>query len=87
MRTTLTIDDDLLERLKDEAHRRRIAFRDVVNEALRKGLSGGAARSAKRFKLKTYPSRLRPGFDPAGFNKLADELEDEALAAKLVRGR
>lgn len=86
MRTTLTIDDDLMARLKEEAHRRRLPFRDVVNAALRRALGGGSS-ARKPFVLKTYPSKLRPGFDQAGFNKLADELDDEETAAKLGRTR
>jgi len=86
VRTTLTIDDDLMARLKEEAHRRKVPFRDVVNAALRRALGG--TRPAKRsVTIKTYASRLRPGFDPQGFNKLADELEDEAVASKLGRRR
>ena len=82
MRTTLTIDDDLMARLKEEASRRRLPFREVVNAALRRALSSPGGKK-KRPPLRTYPSRLRSGFDPAGFNKLADELDDEAAAARL----
>lgn len=83
MRTTLTLDDDLMERLKEEAHRRRVSFRDVVNEALRRGLARGAPPRAGRVKVRTWDAKLRPGFDPHGLNRLVDELEDEALVAKL----
>lgn len=86
MRTTLTIDDDLMARLKEEAHRRRVPFRDVVNAALRRAL-GGATAPRRPPPARTYASRLLPGFDPAGFNQLADELEDDALSGKLRRGR
>lgn len=82
MRTTLTIDDDLMERLQDEAHRRRVPFRQVVNAALRRALTGTPGKK-KAPAVRTYGSKLRPGFDPAGFNQLADELEDEALAGRL----
>lgn len=82
MRTTLTLDDDLMARLKEEAHRRRVPFRDVVNEALRRGLGRGPAPRAGKVKIRTWDAKLRPGFDPNGFNRLADELEDEALVAK-----
>lgn len=84
VRTTLTIDDDLVARLKEEMHRRRVTFREVVNSALRVGLLG-PRRPRKAFKVKTYASRLRPGFDAAGFNALADELEDEARSTTLGR--
>lgn len=85
MRTTLTIDDDLMARLKDEAHRRRVPFRDVVNDAIRRALTD--RRPRVKATTRTYPSKLRPGFDSAGFNQLADELEDEARAASLRRSR
>ncbi len=38
MRTTLTIDDDVLDRARAIAARQRSPFRRVVNEALRVGL-------------------------------------------------
>lgn len=38
MRTTLTIDDDVLERARALAAKLRTPFRAVVNEALRAGL-------------------------------------------------
>jgi hypothetical protein len=87
MRTTLTLDDDLVARLKDEVHRRRVPFRDVVNEAIRRGLAGGAVTRKKRVKLRTWKTKLRPGFDPNGFNRLVDELADEAFVGKLKAKR
>ncbi len=39
MRTTLTIDDDVLEKARSTAAKRRLPFRTVINEALRAGLS------------------------------------------------
>ena len=38
MRTTLSIDDDVLEKAKATAAKRRLPFRTVINEALRAGL-------------------------------------------------
>jgi Ribbon-helix-helix protein, copG family len=82
MRTTLTIDDDLMAALQEEARRRRTSFREVVNKSLRAGL-GGTPKKKSRAVVRVYESKLRSGFDPAGFNKLVDELEDEALSARL----
>lgn len=86
MRTTLTIDDDLVARLKEEMHRRRVSFREVVNASLRQALLGPRS-GRKPVRVRTYRSRLKAGFDPAGFNRLADELEEEAQAVRLARGR
>jgi hypothetical protein len=38
MRTTLSIDDDVLEKAKAAAAKRHLPFRTVINEALRAGL-------------------------------------------------
>jgi len=56
MRTTLTIDDDVaieLERLRRERER---SLKDVVNDALRRGLREMRARpkQRKQFRTKTY---------------------------------
>jgi hypothetical protein len=61
--------------------RTRKPFKEVVNEALRRGLTRTRARSSKVV-LKVFDSRLRPGYDPRSFNRLADELEDEAVMRK-----
>lgn len=87
-RTTLTLDDDVAARLDDEAHRQRKPFRDVVNEALRRGLAGGArVRKLPPYRVKVHQSGLMPGVDPLGFNRLADELENETFRRKPGRRR
>lgn len=72
--------------VEEEVHRRRESFKDVVNEALRRGLAGkpGGA-SPKPYRVQAHRTALRPGYDRAGFNKLADELEDRAIAARWKR--
>ena len=90
MRTTVTIDDDVAQRLRDAMHRRRTNFKEALNTALRRGLANPSDQSAarKRFVVKgPFLGRVQPGIDPAGFNKLADQLEDEAISAKLSRHR
>jgi hypothetical protein len=39
IRTTLTLDEDVVERLKQESRSRGIPFRQAVNEILRSGLA------------------------------------------------
>jgi len=38
MRTTLTIDDDLVRELREKAHKTASPFKEVVNKAIRAGL-------------------------------------------------
>jgi hypothetical protein len=84
MRTTLTLDPDVAKLIEEEAHRQRKPVKHVVNEALRRGLAPGAvSRSRKRFRVQPHKTRLRPGIDAGSFNRLADELEDEAVIEKV----
>jgi hypothetical protein len=39
MRTTLTLDPDVAQLLEEEAHRRRLPWKQVVNDAIRRGLA------------------------------------------------
>ncbi len=86
MRTTLTIDPDVEKLLDQEVQRTRRPFKQVVNEALRRGLTRTLSRPRK-VQLKVHDSRLRPGYDPASFNALSSELEDAEVLAKAVRAR
>jgi hypothetical protein len=53
MRTTLTLDDDVAALLAREVERRKTGLKDVVNDALRAGLSRPRARRPKRFRTRT----------------------------------
>lgn len=54
MRTTLTIDDDLLRQLKHQAVKSRVPLRRLVNKAIRDGL--GALQPSRRKSAYTCPS-------------------------------
>lgn len=53
-------------------------MKQVVNDAIRTALTPRPVRSAP-FRVRVHHAALAPGLDLAGFNKLADELEDEAI--------
>lgn len=70
--------------LEEEAHRQRKSFKQVVNDALRRGLAPRAAgRPPPRYRVRPHKTTLRPGIDAGSFNKLADELEDEEVVARM----
>ena len=78
MRTTVTLERDLERALREIAARTQRPFKKVLNEALRAGIeqvtgTGGLP----PFVVEARPLGLRAGHDPAGFNKLADDLEAE----------
>jgi hypothetical protein len=88
MRTTVTIDDEVARLLKEAMHRQRTNFKQALNSALRRGLTVPApsAVTRQRFSVQgPFLGRMQTGVDPAGFNKLADQLEDEAIVGKLRR--
>jgi len=78
MRTTLTLDEDVVRLVEEAVHRERRPMKQVINDALRRALAPQDVRR-EPYQLKPHESAVRPGFDPAGFNRLADELEDEAI--------
>jgi len=53
MRTTLTLDDDVAAILKRLTKNRRTRIKDVVNEALRRGLASTAAPPTARESFRT----------------------------------
>lgn len=78
MRTTLTLDDDVARLLNERMRTKHQSMKRIVNEALRKALTPQAIRR-EPYRLTPHHSGIRAGFDMAGFNKLADELEDEKI--------
>jgi hypothetical protein len=84
MRTTLTLDKDLDQALREEARRSGRPLKRVVNETLRAGLLARRSPPARRYRLK--PASLGgvlPGVDLDKALRLAETLEDEAIARKL----
>jgi hypothetical protein len=82
MRTTLTLEPDVARLIDEEVHRSRKSFKAVVNDGLRRGLAGVSRSSSHEFRVEPHHATLQPGLDPAGFNRLADELEDERARGK-----
>ena len=65
-------------------HSRRHLFKEALNEALSVSLqSAGLGPERKPFEVVSKPLGLRPWLDPAGFNQLNDELENEGLVDQL----
>jgi hypothetical protein len=88
MRTTLTIDDALLRQLRQKALDSGKPFKQVVNDALRAGLSQAATSRRAPYHCPTFSiGALAPGVDLTKANQLAAALEDEALIEKLRQGR
>ena len=83
MRTTVTLEADVAEKLDAYAHRRRLTFKQALNELVRRGLSAQEPQAERpRFEVKPHHGGFRPGIDPGRLNQLVDELEVEDFAAE-----
>jgi len=80
MRTTLTLDDDVAAKLRTEARRSGRPFRDVVNDAIRRGLmSRPPTHPAGAFRVTTRDlGNLRPGLDLDNIADLLERIEGPA---------
>lgn len=82
MRTTVDLDPHLLKRLRAEAHRRGVPFKDVLTAALRRGLEQRPAATA-RYRCPTFAmGRTDLSLDKA--LAIAASFEDEEIARKLA---
>lgn len=75
MRTTLTIDDEIAERIRKEVALGRRSLKAVVNDALRRGLGLEPVKRAKPYRVKAHSSAFAPGVDAGRLNQLVDEME------------
>jgi len=78
MRTTISIDDDVLERARAVATKLRTPFKAVVNEALRAGLDCVEQPAKRRpYKTKPHAMGLRPGRNLDNIQELLSQIEGE----------
>ena len=86
MRTTVDLDADLLDRLRIEASRRRVSFKQLLNSAIRSGLTARPSGSAKAYVL---PARrlgaVREGINLDKALIASDELENREVAVEMER--
>ena len=88
MRTTVTLEQDLADKLKEYARRRRASFKVALNTVLRRGLAAQEAPSPRRrFTVEPHSSTLRPGVDPGKLNQVADRLEAEDFVREMRADR
>lgn len=78
MRTTVTFDDDVARLISDAQHRERKTFKQVVNDAVRRGLTEATPEVAP-YRVRVHHSGVRPGVDVTALNRIADELDDDGF--------
>jgi hypothetical protein len=85
MRTTVTLDQDVERLLRERMHRTRQSFKQTLNEAVRTGLAAQDGITPRPFEVRARYLGLKPGIDPAAFNRLVDDVEAEAIVEQMAR--
>ena len=86
MRTTVTLDADVEQLLREAMRRQGKGFKETLNDALRRGLGPSDPESeARQFVVESRPLRLRPELAPTLLGELDDDLEIAGFLGKTAR--
>ena len=75
MRTTLTLDDDIAAKLREEMQRTGRPLKQVVNETLREALTRSPQKKLSPFRVKTRKLGHYPGLDYDNIGVLLEQVE------------
>jgi hypothetical protein len=74
----VTLDEDVVERVKQESRARGRSFRNTLNDLLRAALVNAAARPSRSgFRVRPSPMGYRPGLNYDDVESLLDYAEGE----------
>lgn len=82
MRTTVTLDPDAEQIVRERMAARGVGFKQALNDSIRDGADPNAATD---FRTPTFDLGVTADLTKA--NRLAAEIDDAALAVKLAAGR
>ncbi len=86
MRTTLTIDDDLAGILQRQSRELDKPFKELVNNALRKGLAENLTKPKHKITVRPHDfGAIKAGLDMDRMNQLVDELAVEDYLRKAAK--
>jgi len=86
VRTTVTLDDDVVATLREIARERNISFKEALNASVRRG-TATADRVSSSYRVPSRSLGLRPGVNLDKALQLAGELEDAEIRRKLALGK
>jgi hypothetical protein len=86
MRTTVTLDDDVVAALQAVMRERGLSFKEALNSVVRSGLSA-ANPPARPYRVTPFAAEIHPGVDIAKINRLLVDWEDEEILRKLELGK
>ena len=87
MRTTFSIDPDIVPKLKALVRRKKDPMRKVLNDLIRVAIGLEHSESPRGFEVKSEDLGLKAGYDAVGFNSLYDDLELEAMDTRREKKR
>ena len=88
MRTTIDLDDALLQRLRDTAHREGVPFKALLHRVILRGLDEAPSVAPTHYEPRSYNmGPVREGYDLVKARWIADDLEDEEIIRKINEGR
>ena len=83
MRTTVTLEPDTEHLLREAVRVTNRSFKQVLNEAIRKGLNPGGPTRIQVTPL--FQHRFPSELGQVNFNQLGEELDDEETLRELLR--
>ena len=75
IRTTVTLDEDVLERVKQESRSRGKPFRQILNDLLRTGLAKVQEQRRRNFKVRPFEFGFRQDLNYDDIEGLIEYLE------------
>jgi hypothetical protein len=86
VRTTVTLDDDVVAALHAVMRERGLSFKEALNSAVRSGLAT-INPAARPYQVTPFTAQINPGVDVARINRLLADWEDEEIVRKLELGK
>jgi hypothetical protein len=83
MRTTLTIDEDLMVAIKEKVQAEKMSYKEVINRAIRAGISMVGDRNPNPYTCRSFSLGIPREVDLDHTSKLVDALQDEEITRKL----
>lgn len=77
-RTTLTLEDDVAARIRDEVRRQGRPLKDVINDLLRAGLEARRSPEVEPYEVPSRDMGVRAGVDLDDIQGLLDRLDAPA---------
>ncbi len=84
----MTLEPDLMKKIRALANRQGVSFKRVLNEVIRRGLASPASQNPQpRYTVEPHAGGFRSGLDPDKLNQLVDQLEVEDFIAEIPGDR